>query len=226
MSWQRRGDFAQMIEAVRVRHAYDREIKWNKVTGRYAEFYTDLVDEFFRVPWLQFHCVLVERAIVRKELHPGGFDEARQKHFTMLLTNKIRRVLRAHPERQQTFRIWVDPLHSRYSKADELVEVVSNHVLKRVSGRTSCVDGVFTHRSHEKPSIQLSDLLLGAVWSSFEGSAESEAKLDVQTEIAWHLGWPDLLADTHPQERKFNIWSFYDPTRNTRRVATRGVSLR
>jgi hypothetical protein len=157
--------------------------------------------------------------------HGGDYDIARRKHFTMLLTNKIRRALRAHPERRQTFRVWVDPLHSHYQKADEVVSIISNYVLKAASGNAACVDGVYPHCSHSKPSIQLSDLLLGAVWSAFEGSAESEAKLDLQTEIAWHLGWPDLAADTHPTESKFNVWVFYDPARGPRRARTRDVRL-
>jgi hypothetical protein len=226
MAWQRRGDFAKIVDNLRSRHGYAWEIKWTNVKPHSADFYADLVEEFFRAPWMSFHCVLIEKSVVRKEFHGGDYDLARRKHFTMLLTNKVRRAVRAHPERQQTFRVWVDPLHSRYAKADEALEIISNHILKAVSGKASCVDGVYSHASHAKPSIQLSDLLLGAVWSAFEGSAESEAKLDLQTDIAWHLGWPDLAADTSPRERKFNVWVFYDPTRGPRRTRTREVLLR
>jgi hypothetical protein len=156
-------------------------------------------------------------------LHGGDYDLARRKHFTMLLTNKIRRALHAHPGRQQTFRVWVDPLHSRYPKADEVVEIISNHILRVASGRSECVDGVYPHRSHDKPSIQLSDLLLGVIWSAFEGKTESQAKRDLQSQIAWHLGWRDLAANTRPSEKKFNICVFYDRTRGRRRATTRDV---
>src|SRR5579872_119175 len=226
MGWQRRGEFQQLIREVRDRHDYFSEIKCTSVKTHSHEFYTDLVEEFFRTSWMQFHCVLVEKALVRREMHNGDYDLARRKHFTLLLTNKIQRALRAHRDRPQTFRVWVDQIHSRYEKADEVVELISNSVLKAVSGRKNCVDGVHPHRSHDTPSIQLSDLLLGAVWSAFEESAEAEAKLDLQTWIAWHLGWPDLAADTKPSTRKFNIWVFYDPTRGRRRAITRPVQLR
>lgn len=225
MAWQRRGDFARLIEEIRTRHRHRDEIKWTNVSKRSLEFYLELVNEFFLAPWMQFHCVLVEKAIVRKEFHKGSFDVARQKHFTMLLADKIRRALKTHPERQQTFRVWVDPLHSRYEKADELVEIISDH-MTRAKGKPAVVDGVFTHRSHDKPSIQLSDLLLGAVWSAFECSAEATPKLLVQAEIAGNLGWADLHADTKPAERKFNVWVFHDPTRGARRAETRIVRLR
>jgi hypothetical protein len=225
MAWQRRGDFARLIDGLRDRFEYRSEIKWTRVKRLSVPFYLALVDEFFRAPWMQFHCVLVEKSVVKKGLHKGSFDMARRKHFTMLLTNKIRRALRAHPERQQTFRVWLDPFSSSYEKVDEVVEIVSNHVLKAV-GQDTCVDGVFTHRSHEKPSIQVSDLLLGAVWSAFEQSAEADAKLKVQQSIAGHLGWPDLRADTKPKERKFNVWVFYDRSRGRRTCDTRRVTLK
>jgi hypothetical protein len=53
----------------------------------------------------------------------------------------------------------------------------------------------------------------------------AEARLDLQQWIAYHLGWADLKSDTRPNERKFNVWVFYDPTRGSRRLVTRDVRL-
>src|SRR4051812_27394247 len=80
MPWQRRGDFAKLIQELRDRHGYHNEIKWTKVKPFVADFYHDLVEEFFRTKWLSFHCVLVERATVRRELHGGDLDLAQRKH--------------------------------------------------------------------------------------------------------------------------------------------------
>ena len=96
-----------------------------------------VIEEFFRAPWLSFHCVVVERAIVKKKLHGGDLDVARRKHLTMLLTNKVRACMKAHPDRRQTFRIWTDPIHSRYSKADEALEVIANNALAKAFGGRS-----------------------------------------------------------------------------------------
>jgi hypothetical protein len=38
-------------------------------------------------------------------------------------------------------------------------------------------------------------------------------------------GGDDLRADTHPTERKFSVWVFYDPTRGPRHVETRNTKL-
>jgi hypothetical protein len=226
MAWQRRGDFASLIQSICDDHGYTHEVKWTKVKSQTRELFTDLVEAFFREPWLSFHCVLVEKAVVKKHLHAGGFDEARRKHLTMLLKNKIQICMKAHPGRSQTFRVWTDPIPSRYEKAHEAIEVIANHALRKAFGGTSRpVDSVLVRDSKTTPSIQLCDLLLGAVASAWEGDAFAEAKVDLQHWIAYHLGWPDLKGDTRPGERKFNIWVFHDLGAGARKARTRDVSL-
>jgi len=149
-----------------------------------------------------------------------------RKHFTLLLTNKINRALRARPDREHTFRIWVDPIPSRCEKADEAVAVIANNVLGQVFGNIRPVDKVITRNSKETPTIQLCDLLLGAVMDAWQQDAKSEPKKKIRQFIAEHLGWENLKADTHPDERKFNIWYFYDPVLGEREVETREVNLK
>jgi hypothetical protein len=96
MPWQPRGDFAALINALREQHGFHDEAKWRKVTRFGYDFYADLVDTFFGISWLWFHCLLVEKSVVDKKLHGGDYDLARRKHFTMLLTNKVTRALRAY----------------------------------------------------------------------------------------------------------------------------------
>ena len=149
MNWQRRGEFATLIQELRAKHGYTYEIKWKKVSAKYLPFYRDLVETFFKTNWLHFHCLVVRQADVLLELHDRDWDLARRKHFTMLLTNKIRRCLDAHRDRDQTFRLWVDPIASRYKKADEAVEVITNNVLKKIFGEIRPVDKVLTRDSHD-----------------------------------------------------------------------------
>jgi hypothetical protein len=226
MNWQRRGNFSRLITNLRTLHACTDELKWNKVSSRYLELYRDLVESFFMTPWLSFHCLVVEKAIVNKELHGGDIDLARRKHFTELLTNKIRRRLRIGRGRPHTFRVWVDPIASRYGKADEVVEIVSNHVLAKVFGKVRPVDRVITKDSKKTASIQLCDLLLGAVMEAWQQKTSSPAKHEIARWMAEHLGWSDLRSDTRPDERKFNIWYFHDTTRGNRDVMSRQVRLK
>jgi hypothetical protein len=228
MNWQRRGEFAALVQQLRDKHGYTYEIKWKKVSAQSLPFYRELVETFFKTSWLHFHCVVVRQADVRLELHDRDRDLARRKHFTMLLTNKIKRCLKAHGNRAQTFRIWVDPIASRYKKADEAVEVIANNVLKKVFGKIRPVDKVFTRDSHETPSIQLCDVLLGAVMEGWQCKASADAKQELREWIAQHLGWADMSAyDTFKDEVKFNIWYFHDPeTKQMRDTPSRTVSLK
>jgi Protein of unknown function (DUF3800) len=226
MGWQRRGEFSATIQALRNKHGYPYEFKWKKTNSvRFQKFFFDLVDYFFREPALAFHCLVVRKAMVDKAMHNGSLDLARRKHFNMLLTAKIRAFRMAQKERQHTFRIWVDPIASSYPKADEAVKVIANNVLRAAGGDVSAVDSVIVKDSAQTPSIQLCDLLLGAVADGWQGDATSIGKKSLQKYIAKHIGWPDLHADTRPTERKFNVWYFHDTRRTTREPQTRDVEL-
>lgn len=227
MSWQRRGDFAREFRLLKEKHGYEYECKWNKCNNwNHLDFFLDTVDFFFRHRWLAFHCIIVRKGMVDKSLHKGDYDLARRKHFTMLLTRKIQQTIKARPNREHTFRIWADPIASRYQKADEAVEVIANNVLGQVFGDIRPVDTVITRNSKDTPPIQICDLLLGAVMDAWQQQARSETKAAIQQIIAENLGWPDLRADTFPSERKFNIWYFHDSTLGPREVETRAVNLK
>jgi hypothetical protein len=82
------------ISVRRGEHGFRDDVKWTKVSKFGYDCYAELVDVFFATSWLWFHCLLVEKSVVRKELHGGDYDLARRKHLTMLLTDKVKRALR------------------------------------------------------------------------------------------------------------------------------------
>ncbi|WP_288656924.1 DUF3800 domain-containing protein [Pantoea sp. UBA6567] len=227
MKYQRRGDFARIVRDLRDKHGFYEEIKWQKAhSKRYAEFYIELIDLFFKVPWLAFHCIVIEKSMVNKRYHNGDYDIARRKHFTKLLTTKISSVISAHPERESYFRIEVDPIASRYKKADEEFNVIANNILKNKFGRPEIIASVVTKDSKSSENIQIADFFLGAVMCAYQGKASSEAKIAISNKVASYLGWDNLQNDTWHTERKFNIWYFYDPTRGPRDIDTKSVRLR
>lgn len=137
----------------------------------------------------------------------------------------MRRALQRYPGQEHEFRVYVDPIASRYGKADEAMEVITNNILNQRFRKISPVTSVTTRDSKETPAIQICDLMLGAVMENWQRRATNTTKEAIYDEIARHLGWRDLDSDTFPRERKFNIWYFFDPTREARKVATRTVSL-
>lgn len=227
MKYQRRGDFVRDMREIWQAHGYMGECKWGKSNSkRFHEFYKELIDYFFSREWLAFHCLIVNKSIVKKELHGGSFDLAMRKHYTTLITNKVKSCVSAHSTRKHEFRIWVDTLPSSYNKADEAMEIIANRALKQAFGEISLVDSVIEKDSKDAVQIQLCDLLLGAVMESWQQKATSEAKVQIQKYIAEYLGWKDLRSDTKPSERKFNVWFFHDRSRGGREVKTRPVVLK
>lgn len=228
VKWQRRGDFIEHFREIKARHGFKDECKWSKVHAtRTLPFYEELISYFFQRRWLVFQSLIVRKELVRKEeFHKNDWDLARRKHFTMLLTNKMRKAMERFPTRTHEFRIYVDPIASRYQKADEAVEVISNNILNQKFRGRSPVKAVITRDSKDTPAIQLCDLLLGAVMETWQQKATNAAKQGVRQIIAEHLGWESLDSDTFKKERKFNVWYFFDPTKEQRKVATRPVKLK
>ena len=223
MSWERRGDFQAEFRRLRQEHDFNRELKWTNAKERlHLPFHKAVIDWFFERKWIQFHALVIRKADVDKSLHGGDYDLARRKHFTMLLSNKIQRVLKRYPEDEHEFRIWADPIASRYSRAGETVEIITQRAARQTNGKVHIK--LFEHDSAKTPAIQVCDLLLGAVLNGWRRNSTNKTRAEVAAHIADHLGWQDLSADTFRTARKFNVWGFHDPTKGERAVASRAIS--
>lgn len=227
MKYQRRGDFARIIRALREKHRYTNEIKWQRAHQKNnIAFYKELTDVFFKHAWLAFHCIVIRKGLVDKSFHDGDYDLAMRKHFTTLISSKIKAVKRAHPNQHSEFRVEVDPLPSRYNKADEAFHTIANNILKQDLGGDALIQTVVTKDSKNSQQIQLADFLLGAVMSAFQGKVTSDRKRDMANHVASYLGWDSLKHDTWNNERKFNIWYFHDVRRDMREIHTKNVKLK
>lgn len=210
ITYERRGDFQRLWQDLKRDFYCPNEVKWEKCKKANYPFYEALVDEFFSRNWLIFHCLIISKEEVDLSLHDEDWDLARRKHFTHFLANKIKRF--ARPGKH--YRIRVDPIHSRYPKADEATEVILRNILEKepALAKNEVIHSLRTVDSKESPGVQLSDVLLGAVMAARHGDVTAEPKQRLIKRIASHVGWDDLSSDTLPGAKKFNIWRFYDPT--------------
>jgi hypothetical protein len=223
MPWERRGDFTGLLKSLREKHRYRGEIKWNAVSRAVLPFYSDLIEAFFRRTWLMFHCIVVRKGYVDLKFHKD-FDQARRKHFAMLINSKVK--FFAAGAKDKAYHVRVDPLPSRYEKADEAALKIVAATLKKELGLVP-LKTLITVDSKTSHGVQVADFLLGAVMSGSQGKATSEHKLRLSRELAEHLGWKNLKADTHLKEWKFNIWYFFDPKAGApREVQSRTVKLK
>ena len=92
MKYQRRGDFVRIIRNLREKYRYTNEIKWQRAHQKNnIDFYKELADVFFKHAWLAFHCIVIRKGLVDKSFHDGDYDLAMRKHFTTLISSKIKR---------------------------------------------------------------------------------------------------------------------------------------
>ena len=220
---ERRGDLTGAVGALRARHRHYDEIKWSKINRRGVSFYQDLITEFFSRRWLMFHCILIRKGYVDRRQH-RDYDEARRKHFSMLIKSKVK--FFSAGSRDKEYHVRVDPLPSRYKKADEAALKIVGASLKKELGINS-LGSLHTVDSKSSVGVQLADVLLGAAISEWQGRETGDHKRTIRQHVAEHLGWPDMRADTSLSEWKFNIWYFYNPSSGSvREATTRTVRLK
>lgn len=217
--------FEREITELRQKHCCGDEIKWQAAKSkRYAEFYRDLIHFFFKSNYLFFNCIVVELAVVNKNFHNGSYETAKKKHFNMLICNKIQSSLKKNSNNR--FILSVDDLPFSYHKSDEQMHIIANRIIKKKSYISNAIQKLNEVNSRHCHGVQLCDLLLGAVVSGYQKEISSERKLELCQLIAEYLGWDQLAYDTLDTDKKFNIWSFYDPTKGARKVKTRETRLK
>lgn len=190
-------------------HSPPSEVKWVKVKAATEAFFLGLVDEFFRRNWLMFHALVFAKSDIDLTLHNGDWDLARRKHFTLMLANKIKRFATA----DKRYLIRVDPIHSRYQKADEALDIILRNIIEQEPSlqKRGVIESVLEVNSKISPGVQLSDFLLGALMAARHNEITSSSKRAVIERICEHLGWDHLAHDTMPHAWKFNVWRFWDP---------------
>lgn len=225
LPYERRGDLYGVVKRLYPAHGYrDGEIKWKKVSRATEPFYRDLMTEFFKRSWLMFHALIVRKGYVNRTYHDGDIDLARRKHQTMLLAKKVKYFNDGATDK--SYHVRMDPIASRYCKADEVLHKISNYEIAQGAG-VAPIASLREIDSKRSLGIQLCDFLLGATLAAWQEDIHASHKRAIVELLAEHLGWPDMLADTFPGEAKFNIWNFHDPTEGIpRERRTRTVDLK
>ncbi|WP_245155376.1 DUF3800 domain-containing protein [Mannheimia haemolytica] len=196
--------FEKEIQKLREKHYCTDEIKWQGTNSkRFSEFYRELVSFFFQADYLFFNCIVVQQAIVNKAFHNGDYEMAKQKHFNLLICNKIEQSL--YKNRINRFVLSVDDLPFKYNKADEAMHIIANNIIRKKTAVANAILALNEVDSRKSSGVQLCDLLLGAILSSYQNDITSERKKELTKWIALHLGWDKLTYDTLQEEKKFNI---------------------
>lgn len=223
MPESRQDEFRREFKRITQASGYRHEVGWKKKNNKkYLGCFLDLVDFFFEKDWLAFHCLIVRKGDINKKFHGGDYDLARRKFYTELIAQKAQRCADAHPGCRNSVLALVDPIASRYKRADECMRIVSNNILGPSRG---LIEDVRTVDSKSYLEVQLADLLAGVVNDSWTHQSSSEEGRQIRSRLLENVGWTEM-SDTHPTARKFNIWYFWDKAHGPREVETQAVHLR
>jgi hypothetical protein len=185
----------QEVAALKEKHSFRKEVKWQGITGRYLPFYKDMIDLYIsKGDDLRFRCIAVEASKVDLvRFHEEDAELGFYKFYYQLIKHWILDF--------NEYRIFCDEKTNR--------EGGRLHVLRRTldySNITSSVASVQALPSTEVVLIQLCDLLLGAASARLNGKLNAgSAKESVVLHLERKLEIPQL-SPTWKSEQKFNIF--------------------
>jgi hypothetical protein len=191
------GDINQQLRTLKRKHSLPEniEIKWTKVSPSRVDFFLDVIDYFFAEKLLRFRSVVIDKEQLSHDQHAQTHDDFYYKMYFLLLS----RVLQPN----NTYNIYLDIKDTlSATKVEKLHDVLSKSMLDFDRNIINRIQNV---RSHEINTLQLADLLIGAIQFANRDDVTSEAKKAVVERIREHSRY-SLLKSTLPSEKKLNIF--------------------
>lgn len=197
------------------------ELKWSH-TGP-SGIRNAAVRWFFETPWVCFYSLWVRRS---------ALDQLTRRNATFAYRKLLYAMLSV---RINQFDLLPGGPHEFEVRADQVGEVDPARTRKEFRLLQSVCDTQSPRHknpvinfqrvdSREHRGIQLADLLVGAIRSSWEGTP-SGSKSTISRAISEHLGWQDLRATTE-NNLKFYIWMPADFGTHTHDPSTRELALK
>ncbi len=174
------------------------ELKWSKVSEKYADAYTKVVDYFIRQDNLRYRAIVVDRAKFDPRYHGGDGELGFYKFYFRMLEKWLFPNI--------TYTILLDFQKNRgANRFNDLRRVLTNAVLGASIRELTVIDSI------ETPLAQLCDILTGAVaaaWCKTHTGKKRSAKAALETYLAKGIGWPSLRNSSSSSAwSKFNLFS-------------------
>jgi hypothetical protein len=172
------------------------EVKWNKVSWRYAEAYKQVVDFFFSDPDLRFRVIVVDQMKFDPERFGGDRELGFYKFYYELLVHWL--------EHGNEYLILLDFKQNQSAGRYHGLRTV---LARRLKGNAQILD-LTVIDSSETPLAQVCDLLTGAVAATWCNSPRpGSAKEELVKHIAGRRGVPTLKAASISHlPSKFNVF--------------------
>lgn len=186
-------------------HGLVGEAKWKKVDSSHGliNFTLQLWRDVLNHPFVRFAVI-----VVRKDLYQLWSSGQRERAFYTTYAFLLRHAARL---RAGEFSVFIDDRSDSYDKQDEVLGIVSNHMLRNL-GAESEIAKVAKSDSKYLPGLQVVDLFTGAITHAHACRLNSSCDINAGKQLlvermAGLVGWPDLYCDTMP-DSSINIWHF------------------
>jgi hypothetical protein len=199
-------------------HGVVGEAHWTKVGTSHGlmNFAIELWRDVLNHPEVRFGAILVHKALFR------NWAADREAAFYQTYTYLLRHVAKVQAG---DFDVAIDERSDSYDKRDEVMGIVSNHMLRNLKANSEIVR-VTKNDSKLLVGLQVVDMLIGAITHAHAmrldpkclPNAGKQLLMERMAEVA---GWRDLYCDTMP-DSSVNIWHFPQEWRavpETRRVS-------
>jgi hypothetical protein len=183
----------------------DYEAKWTKISPKYNKLSLALVDYFFDDDDLHFRGVVVpDKALLHHELYKQTHDVW---YYKMLFT-----VLKVILDPDNRYHIYLDYKDTHgAARIAKLHEVLSNNFY---DFSRSIIESIQLIKSHQVGTLQLADIIVGALAYIHRGLNSNAGKQQVSQRIIARSGYT-LMHNTLYLESKFNLLVWKPAERNS-----------
>lgn len=197
---EKKEEIFKRISEIKMHHGINPwiNVKWHKASPSKEQFFLDLIDYFFDDDHLHFRCLLVPD---KGSLNHSLFNQTHDDFYYKMYFDLLKIILAPNHDHN----IFLD---IKDSNSNEKVERLKQYLNKTHYAFDDEMIKKFHHvRSREVHTIQLVDILLGAVVYNQRGLQTSQTKLKIIKRIKERSGY-SLEKSTLPKESKFNyfIW--------------------
>lgn len=180
------------------KYGFNRELKWNKVTGRFIDLYKVLIDYFIDNSDIEFKCIVVNRKNIDYRFHDDNKELAFYKFYYQLLSHKFKNDAQYYiftDEKSRSF----EPRFKELKKC-----LFKNNQKNNLNVN---IKHMQEYDSKENLLLQLTDFLTGVVFFTNNYKLNKSAKTTVSKYLSDKLS-QKLDVGTNSLFEKFNIFKW------------------
>lgn len=179
----------EYIKALKKKHHFFCEIKWEKVSKSKFEFYKDLIDYFFASD-MTYRCLIIDKGNIKNDIFGQTYDDFYYKMYWQLIYHQL--------DMTNKYNIYLDIKDTLSAAKVQKLKTILNVAYTGINNLQNI-------RSDESVFMQLSDLLTGAIGYHNRGYNKVIAKNHIIEKIEKNSN-TTLSKSTPKSTKKVNLF--------------------